>query len=120
MTHLTHRLGRFFFPISSKLPLLMTLGICTVLTLGVIGSLFVLQPLVPLFYSLSLPSQYLAPKMSLLLLPVLAWCIYLFNTYCIHLLRGHLEVLQQIFSWVTCAVASLFLMAFIRIALIIL
>jgi|SRR5579859_124244 len=76
---------------------------------------FILQPNIPLFYSLPQPTDYLVRKEWLLVFPVSSFFITFFHFYVLRSLRHYEVVIQKVFGWVTVILQVLFVLAFVRI-----
>lgn len=95
--------------------LLISLGI----TLLVTVSYFRLQPVIPIFYSLGEPSDYIADKNWIFVFPALSFTITIGHLLLLPLLRQYHRVLNQLFGWVTLVLQSICLVAAVRILVII-
>jgi hypothetical protein len=80
---------------------------------------FSLQPVVPLFYSLAQPNDYLVPKIWLVCFPLLSFAITFAHLFLIRLLFTHERIIPQLFAWSTVVMQVLLAIAFVRILLII-
>lgn len=76
---------------------------------------FRLQPVIPIFYSLSQPSQHLASKEWIFLFPVALSVFTLFHLSLIHRFKHFDQLLVQLFSWTTLIISFVVLAALLRI-----
>ncbi|HYD35377.1 MAG TPA: hypothetical protein VD999_04885 [Vitreimonas sp.] len=89
------------------------------LTLFTTASYIVLQPLVPLFYTLALPSQHLAPKEWLFLFPVLSVMMTVLHILLLKKFRYYDPLILWLFSWTTFGLQMVLTLAVIRSVLIV-
>lgn len=92
---------------------------CLVLTLTAAGSFPFLQPLVPMFYSLSQPEKQLVHKAWIFLFPVLGWIVFFTHTTLLSLFHEVEGNIQKIFSWVTAGTVILLTILLIRVIMIV-
>lgn len=96
-----------------------SIGISCLLILITTIAFFQLQPLIPLFYSLAEPNEYLADKYWIFVFPVISACITVGHLLLLPMLRNHDRVIQQLFSWLTVLVQVLCVVAALRVILIV-
>lgn len=77
------------------------------------------QPEVPIFYSLALPSQQLAQKYWLLLFPTISIVISVLHLLIIKTMNHLDELVLELFAWVTVAIQVLLSLSLLRIIIII-
>jgi hypothetical protein len=102
-----------------KTPFLISFLLSSVLSLSFLVLYFTIQPIVPLFYSLAEPQDFLAPKEFLVLFPLMSFTITFLHLYLIRFLKTYEKIIQQLFSWITVLIQILFALAFFRIITII-
>lgn len=107
-------------PVKPKMPyfvrtLRWAAVIALVMTVATGIALPFLQPVIPLFYSLSQPEKQLAPKTWLILLPALAWIVTVTHFMIIRKLESLEGNIEKIFSWTTLGLVGLLGLLFIRI-----
>jgi hypothetical protein len=79
-----------------------------------------LQPVIPLFYSVSQPSQQLAPKIWIFLFPIFAWLITLSHFFLLRNMKDIEGSVERIFSWTTLGIVVIGGLMFIRVVLLVL
>lgn len=79
-----------------------------------------LQPVVPLFYSVSQPEQQLAHKLWIFLLPALAWLITFFHFILLKNLKELSGTIEKLFCWTTVGVVFILGMLLVRIIFLVL
>ncbi len=104
------RLGRHL-----KTPVLICFLFSSLITLMVLVSIITLQPVVPLFYSLPQPENYLVPKIWLSVFPVLSFSITFVHLLLLKSIRLYEKIIQQLYAWVTVAIQLLLFLALLRI-----
>lgn len=102
---------RTYFSISLVASLLLTL----VVTIAY----FRLQPVVPIFYSLGEPSEYVADKAWLFFFPAFSFTVTILHLLILPTLRSYHRVMNQLFGWVTLMMQALCIVAAVRIIFII-
>jgi hypothetical protein len=102
-----------------KVPFLLSLLIDCVLILSFLVFYFTVQPLVPIFYSLAQPAEYLAPKEWLALYPIFTVVITLLHLFIVRFFLHYERVMLQMFFWTTLVIQFLFALSFFRIIFII-
>ena len=78
-----------------------------------------LQPVIPLFYSLSQPADQLAAKIWIFLLPILAWLITIMH---FSILRGMKNLegnIEKIFCWTTVGLVGITGLLLVRVILLV-
>lgn len=83
--------------------------------LGLLSVFFILQPEVPLFYSLAQPQEYLSSKAWLFIFPGLSVAINSLHTFLLGFIKEYEMVLIELFVWTTVAVQVLLAIGLIRI-----
>ncbi len=89
------------------------------LTLVVTIAYFRLQPVIPIFYSLGEPTDYVADKVWLFFFPAFSFTITILHLVILPTLRSYNRVMNQLFGWVTLTLQALCIVAAIRIIFII-
>lgn len=102
-------------PLYLKTPVLISFLISSILALLFLVNYFLLQPVVPLFYSLAQPSDYLVPKVWLVVFPIISFAITLSHLALLKTIRMYEKIIQQLYIWVTVAIQCLLLLALVRI-----
>jgi hypothetical protein len=110
LTHLS-----FHLPANLKSPFRLSFLASCILALAFLILYFRLPPVVPLFYSLAEPNDYLAPKEWLGVIPALSFLITFFHLILIRMLYHHEKIIPTMFAWATVIIQFLFLLAFVRI-----
>lgn len=98
---------------------LISLFTSCILTLIVTVSYFQVQPLVPVFYSLGEPTDYVAPKVWLFVFPAFSFFVTILHLLILPSLTSYHKVMNQLFGWVTLTMQALCVVAAIRIIFII-
>ena len=100
-------------------PFLISLLISFSSILGLLTVYFILQPQVPLYYSLARPEQFLVPKSRLFVFPGLSLLINALHLFSIKFLQHYEQVLVEIFAWITVAIQIFLVLALIRIIMLV-
>ena len=102
-------------PAEIRLPLslLQFVGLASVILAGV--GYFFLPPQIPLFYSLSQPTQQLVPKIWIGILPGLTVLFGTVNTILCIEMRKYDRLLLKLFSWFAVVISMVLLFALLRI-----
>lgn len=111
--------ARFRIPHFVRVPFLISFLIGLVLALVSLIFFFRLQPVIPVFYSLALQTQQLAPKEWLFLFPALSLGITFIHAVLINIFREHSRLMLRLFSWVTLGIQITLALSMIRIILIV-
>ena len=113
------RLGNMFgFPAGSRKPLSYSFAILLVHSLVVSISFFLLQPEIPLWYSLAEKSQQLAPKAWIFVIPVTSG-LWFFITAALARAASKLDTsLVKLFSWIHVGLQVIWLIVSLRIVFI--
>ncbi len=98
-----------------RTPVLISFLLSCITILLVLVYYFSLQPVVPLFYSLPQPVDYLADKIWLIIFPIMSVAILFIHLALQNSIHQYEKVIQQLYIWVTVSVQSLLLLALIRI-----
>lgn len=93
----------------------ITLGLC----LSVLVYYFRVQPQIPLYYTLSQPSQQLANKQWLGLFPLISLTITIAHLLIVQKCKNYNVLLIQLFSWTTVMIQVLLALALFRIIMIV-
>lgn len=107
--------------ISLKLPKEVSLPFITIqllVALSVLGATigyFVIQPEIPLLYSLARPEQQILPKEYIFLIPGVALAFGLIDSMIILSLKKYDVLLLKLFSWITVVFIALLNFALFRI-----
>jgi hypothetical protein len=103
------------FDPSFKTPILISFLLSCLTILLVLINYFSLQPVVPMFYSLAQPDEFLVPKLWLIIFPLLSSIILLVHLPLLNSIRQYEKVIQQLYVWVTTTVEFLLLLALVSI-----
>lgn len=114
----THR-SKFKVPRYLRSHFLVSLGMSCLLILVTTIAYFQLQPIIPLFYSLPEPNDYLAPKIWIFIFPAVSSIISVGHLLLVPIFRYHDRAILQLFGWLTLLVQFLCLVAAFRVILII-
>jgi len=98
-----------------KTPVLVCFFLSSLMALIVLASYMSIQPVVPLFYSLPQPNDYLVPKIWLAVFPILSFIITLSHLIWLKSIQTYEKVIQQLYIWLTVIIQLVFLLALIRI-----
>jgi len=88
------------------------------LTLFVTVAYFQAQPVLPVFYSLGEPTDYIVPKLWLFVFPIFSFFVTLVHLLLLPTLSSYHKVMNQLFGWVTLTMQALCVVAALRIILI--
>jgi hypothetical protein len=102
-----------------KAPIKFSLAINLIILLITFGVYPFIQPLVPLFYSLSDPSQHLADKSWLFLLPVISLVMNLIHIYSLKLIETNSQFVIKLFAYSGLTLQTILLMITLRNILIV-
>lgn len=118
-TTFTRRPPRILIPKIVRLPVLISL-LCASLT-GFITVVAYqnLQPIVPLWYSLTQLEDQLAPKVWLFTLPLVAMGVTIGHVFLLRYLLKNDEIVMQLFAWLTVVITILLLLSLVRIVVIV-
>lgn len=109
----------FKVPPKLKAPILLSI-LATFITSFIAASLiFIIQPVIPLMYTLALPEQQLVAKEWLLIFPAISFTINFIHLITINVMKNFRSVLILIFAWTTVLLQFLLLLAMLRIIVII-
>lgn len=111
--------SRFRLPKYLRTYFVVSLIASCLLTLFVTISYFRLQPVVPIFYSLGEPTDYVADKTWLFFFPAFSFTVTILHLLILPTLRSYHKVMNQLFGWVTLMMQALCIVAAVRIILII-
>lgn len=103
------------FPRHLRVPFLLAYLCCCIQLLAVLVAFVSLQPVVPLFYSLALPTQQLVAKEWLFIVPGIGCGIALAHTGLVSYERTLDVTLLQIFSWMTAVLELVLTLGLLRI-----
>lgn len=79
---------------------------------------FQAQPVLPLFYSLGEPADYVVPKLWIFFFPVFSFAVTLIHLLLLPSLSSYHKVMNQLFGWVTVTMQAICVVAALRIILI--
>lgn len=108
---------RFHLVISSALRKLFLLAFLLNLSMGLLALVmyFRVQPVIPIFYTLALPSQQLAAKEWIFLFPALAFGFTSLHLVIAHIFREYSSLLLTLFGWVTVGLNLILGLSMVRI-----
>jgi hypothetical protein len=112
-------LPKVIFPRSIRIPILISLLLCSGLALLTSTLYFTLPPVIPLFYSLARPEEFLADKAWIFLFPAVSLLISLVHIFLLPTLHVLDEFLMKLFAWGTVIMQLLLVLAAVRIIIII-
>lgn len=95
-----------------------SLLVSCILTLITTVVYFQAQPLLPVFYSLGEPTDYLVPKLWIFVFPAFSFAVTLIHLLLLPSLSSYHKVMNQLFGWVTLTMQALCVIAALRIILI--
>lgn len=87
------------FPLNTRLPLRLTLGLCFIQIMAAGLSLFWIQPEIPLLYSLANPRQQLVARWWILIFPVLSSLFLSWHFYLVKSLKNWAEIIIKLIAW---------------------
>jgi hypothetical protein len=102
-------------PRSLRTPFLLAMLTSVTLILAFLVVDFSTQPVVPLFYSLGQPQDFLAAKEWLALFPIFSFTITILHATLLRYLRHYEQVIQLLFAWFTVVIQFLLALAMFRI-----
>jgi len=82
-------------------------------------SFLILQPEVPIFYSLGAKNEWLAPKIWLFLFPVLSLAMTLGHFLLLIVSKSLEKTITQLFAWATVFIQAILALSLVRIIFII-
>lgn len=88
------------------------------LTLLITIAYFQAQPVLPVFYSLGEPTDYIVPKVWLFVFPIFSFTVTIAHLLLLPTLSSYHKVMNQLFGWVTLTMQALCVVAALRIVLI--
>jgi hypothetical protein len=109
----------FKLPRYLQTPFLLCILLSSVIALSLLVLYFSLQPVVPLFYSLAEPAEYLVAKEWLILFPIICFTVTFLHIMVIRSLFHYERIIPILFAWTTVVVESLLALAFFRIILLV-
>ena len=77
--------------------------------------LFRIQPIIPIFYSLARPADWLAPKIFMFIIPIAMTLITLGHLAWLYRVKDYDRLLLQLFAWTTFTINLILALALIRI-----
>lgn len=98
-----------------KTPLLLSFLISSISALLVLVSLFTLQPVVPIWYTLSQVGQQLAPKEWLFVFPLFSFSMTIFHFGLVSRMKHYGQLMIVLMSWTTLVLQFVLLCALLRI-----
>lgn len=105
-------------PVSIKKKLAYSFYLTTLITLISTALYFLVQPEIPLFYTLPQEHQALAPKIWLAVFPSISFLVTLIHMIALSFFYDLEELLQNLFATTTLAIQALLLLALVRILLV--
>ncbi len=93
----------------------ISIGITVIITICSALYFFFSQPQIPLFYSLTLPSQQLVPNYFIFIIPFLSLSNTFVNTGIYLLLKKYDQLLTTLFTWSSLTIQFLLLFIVLRI-----
>jgi magnesium-transporting ATPase (P-type) len=96
----------------------ISLVVSCVLTLVTTIFYFQARPVLPLFYSLGEPTDYVVPKIWIFFFPAFSFAITILHLLLLPSLSSYHKVMNQLFGWVTVTMQAICVVAAIRIILI--
>ncbi|MEN8253300.1 MAG: hypothetical protein ABFQ62_02920 [Patescibacteria group bacterium] len=110
---------RLKFAAQIKNAIYVSAAISIALFIFTLIALIWIQPEVPIFYSLALPSQHLAQKYWLLLFPIISTVITTSHALITKILSNLDKLVLDLFSWSTVFVQILLSLSLLRVIIII-
>lgn len=101
-------------PLDVQKPLRYSSGLTAIITLVSFATLFIVQPEIPLFYSLP-PTEVLVPKMWILLFPLLALFITITHITFTWVTRSFQPMVLRLYAWTTVMLLVLLLVTVVRL-----
>lgn len=102
-----------------KAPFQLSFLISSGISLFLLIAFFRLQPIVPFFYSLAEPGDYLVDKKFLVIFPIFSFLITIGHVFLIKMLYHHEKIIPTLFAWSTVAIQIILLLELVRIVYII-
>ncbi|MBT4123805.1 MAG: hypothetical protein HN981_03520 [Candidatus Pacebacteria bacterium] len=102
-----------------RYPLKIAFILCILLTITAGVSFPFLQPIIPIFYSLSQPEKQLVGKAWIFFFPVFAWITLLIHTLILQFFTQIESNVQKIFAWTTIGTVTIDAILLIRIIMVI-
>ena len=110
---------RLSIPTPIKAPVLLCFLATLVAALTIITLYFDMQPVVPMFYTLTDPREYLVAKEWLFVYPALSITITFIHLIILNRLNFYNRLLMQLFAWSTVCIQALLIISLLRIVMII-
>jgi len=106
-------------PAFIRTPFLLSYILVLSTALAGLVTFFRIQPIIPLFYSLARPADWLAPKVFMFIIPIAMAIITLGHLALLYRVRNYDQLLLQLFAWTTFAINLILALSLIRILTII-
>ncbi len=113
------RLLFFALPKSLSRPLMLSLLISCLLALLALTTYLNIQPVIPLFYSLAEPNQYLASLEWIFLFPIFSFFMTFAHFLIVKTMKDLEKVVLKMFIWVSLTLQIILSLAMIRIILLV-
>jgi len=108
----------FRLPKYLKTYFVLSLLTSCILTLVITVAYFQAQPVLPVFYSLGEPTDYIVPKVWIFVFPIFSFLVTVIHLLLTPSLRSYHKVMNQLFGWVTLIMQALCAVAALRIVII--
>ena len=102
-----------------RIPYLFSVLLSCFMTFSILAVYFHLQPLIPIFYSLADPTDFVVKKPWIFLFPIIAFAITFSHLALLPTILKHEKIVHQMFAWATVLVQAMFLIGALRIIFII-
>ena len=104
---------------TKDIPFILAFAAVALIIIETVFSFFRLQPVIPMFYSLTITEDRLVPKQFILIFPALALIILFIHIPLQSYLHKHDQFDSHIFSWATTFVELLLVVVYTRILLLV-
>jgi hypothetical protein len=118
-TAFNRRAPRILIPRVVKFPVLLSLLFSSITGFVTVVAYQNLQPIIPIWYSLTQLEDQLANKMWLFTLPVVALSLTIVHIFILRYVLKNEETVMQLFAWMTVIMTGLLMLCLIRIVLIV-
>lgn len=85
----------------------IALILCLLITLTAAVSFPFIQPVIPIFYSLTQPEKQLMPKYLIFFYPVFAWVVFFINSLLIKFFTQVESNMHEMFAWTTTGIIAI-------------
>jgi len=102
-------------PLFVRTPFLLSYILVLCMFLAGLVTLFRIQPIIPLYYSLARPADWLAPKAMMFIIPIGMMVITLVHLSWLYRVKDYDRLLLQLFAWTTFAINLVLALSLIRI-----